>query len=1587
MSPPRSIAVARLVGCVAAFGFLGTAHPQTIPAFPGAEGAGAYAKGGRGGDVYHVTNTNASGAGSLAYGLTTGVPGTGRTIVFDVSGYANITKVNSSSSNVTRITASKITIAGQTAPGDGFGLKNGTVLVSGDDIVIRYMRFRDGNSADSIDLDSGSLNSIFDHCDAMLSNDENMSSFGSPPENLTFQWGMNAWGMESHSCGGLWDQNHATCHHSLWAHNHTRNPKARPSLLDWVNNVTFDWDIGFILADSDTPANWNANVIGSYFIAGTTGKTKALEKGARDRNGAWNFHVYQNNNRFDGNRNGLVDGTDTGWGMVSGDVEHLASALVNTGVPVTVDDPLTAYKKIVSAAGPLRLDASSTRTLRDEIGAILTNELVAQTHHHVSSPGGTGANNGGFGTLLSDPAPTDTDRDGMPDFWENALGLNPALDDHNGVLSAAQLTASFFPGGTASGYTWLEEYLHFLAIPHAVVAKSTTAAPTSADFDLRKFTSGFSQSPVFTVANVSGGAVTQSGVGNTLAHFVPTTTAGGVPGRAKFTFTVTDADGSTWTQQFGILVSASGIPRDLRWQGDGTANAWDTTANNWQWNGSAAAFSLGDTVLVNDLGSNTPSIALGGTISPGSVNVDATKNYTFAGTGSIAGGAPLTKSGTGTLTLSVANGYGGGTTLNAGTLAIGNSGALGTGAVTLNGGTFSIGANAPVNALTIANDTTITGGSGGGLTGIGAVSGAASLTINATNVFDLRGDMSGFTGTVTLTGNSSVRLNGSTGGAGATFDLGTGTNALVKRGTAATISLGALAGGIGTALSGATGTGNTTATTFIIGDKGLSTTFAGTITNGAGTSGITKNGEGTLTLAGASSYTGATSVSVGTLAVSGALGATDVTVAGGAKLSVNGSIGGNVTVQSGGALSGAGGIFSGTVAVQSGATLSPGTAPGAAGTLTVNNGMSVAGATLVFDLSGSPSGSNDTIVVNSGTIALSGANVLQVNATDGVLGAGDYVLFSGAAGTLVTASPSSATPAYTPPAGIRQTFQVNRPSSGSGPANIVLHVINNAASLTWNVAGGTWDLNSSASWSGGPTATFFNLDAATFGESGPGGTVNISSAVSPRLITVNAVSKDYAFVTAGAGNIGGSGRLEKDGAAILSITGGNSFSGGTTILGGGIVLTDSAANTSGLGTGAITFKGGTLTMAGFNGPNTVAYQWAPMPNALIVPAGQSGTLQLTQRAPKPGPANVFPAIYGALSGGGTLNLAIKFVRGDVLGDWSAFTGVLNIVPVDADGGDFRFGTDGSWPGLPAATVNLGANMAAYYVGTSNGGAGTTIEIGELSGTASSYLAGGVTGGRNFTYRIGGRTPLGGEVTFAGTIAEQGVDSYGNVPSSSYVKTGAGTWTLGGNCNWNGGTTVEQGTLKITGSVTCGAATNVAAGASLSLAGGTISTDAVNIAAGAALTGAGSIRGDLNNSGIVTCGAGALAVTGEVVNSGTMRFTGGAALSAGGHFVNNGVIDLLTGAQALPVDFENNGVVIDSGSLAKVQVSKAGNVVTVTAQGYTQHTYQLQRADSLVSPSWSPIGTAQVPAANGQQLTFTDNAATGAQRFYRITVSP
>jgi hypothetical protein len=143
------------------------------------------------------------------------------------------------------------------------------------------------------------------------------------------------------------------------------------------------------------------------------------------------------------------------------------------------------------------------------------------------------------------------------------------LQDHNTAMAASGgfvTGLTFFPPNTPAGYTRLEEYLHFLAIPHATIPRNTADGPTFLSVDLRRYTSGFNKAPVnFNFTNVTNGTVALQPDGFTLV-FTPTLN---FAGRARFEFTVTDGDGGTWTQTFGVLVSSAALPRDLKWKGDG----------------------------------------------------------------------------------------------------------------------------------------------------------------------------------------------------------------------------------------------------------------------------------------------------------------------------------------------------------------------------------------------------------------------------------------------------------------------------------------------------------------------------------------------------------------------------------------------------------------------------------------------------------------------------------------------------------------------------------------------------------------------------------------------------------------------------------------------------------------------------------------------------------------------------------------------------------------------------------------------------------------------------------------------------------
>ena len=837
----------------------------------------------------------------------------------------------------------------------------------------------------------------------------------------------------------------------------------------------------------------------------------------------------------------------------------------------------------------------------------------------------------------------------------------------------------------------------------------------------------------------------------------------------------------------------------------------------------------------------------------------------------------------------------------------------------------------------------------GALTGDGTFNYIVQTTVTRA---DLAGPVAAFTGDINFSNSGGVRLiyNGGSfnGFDGASVDVG-GTVSLQPHTNSGgnTCNIGALSGSsAGANLAG----GDAGAVTYIVGASGTDTSYAGGL---SGNAFFTKTGAGALTLTGTTSNTGATTVSAGDLIANGALGASAITVASGAKLRGAGSIAGAVTMLAG-------------------AQLSPGAASGAVGTLTLGSaGLSLANMTVSMQLSSAPGGANDKVHLGGGALGMTGALAFTFTLTDGLLGAGEYFLIDGA--TTSTASGVTFT-SNLPASGTRQSFLLSRSSAGANPSFIKLTVTGDAATLLWTgAAGSAWDTATAGNWSGAVPDTFFNFDAVTLDDTAANRTLTLTGSIAPRSLAVNTA---LGYTLGGAGTLDGTAALVKNGAGPLTFAGtaANTFSGGLTLNAGSIVLANDAANAGALGTGPVTLNGGTVSM------HDDAVSYDNFNANLVVPAGATARLNADSRVD----------MYGTLSGAGTLNFYVPFTRTTLFTDWSAFTGTINVL-TDGDGGDFRMGTSYGFPGFPHAAVVLSDKVLAYYTGTLSSGAGTTIELGELAGGALSVLAGGATGGRNFTYRIGGRNT---DAIFAGSIQEQNPGT-----TTSYVKTGTGIWTLGGTGAWNGSTAVEQGTLKITGSVTCGGATGVAVFAALNLAGGALTTDALAIASGAvfAASGNATLTGDFNNDGLATIAGGTFACTGDVVNNGTMRFNSGAQLTATGPFVNNGLLDLLTSPSPLPATFENNGVVLLREQVKVAGAAKSGSTFTVIIASFSAHTYQLLRADSLAGPWTAILG---VPAQNGAHLTngdgsitptlltFTDTGgATGPQRYYRVGVGP
>jgi len=422
-----------------------------IPAFPTAEGAGMWSAGGRGGDVYHVTNLNDTGTGSLRYGIANA---TGpRTIVFDISGTIQL------ESNLI-VDTPNMTIAGQTAPGEGITLKKSRFCISKGDVIVRYLRSRPGDligeCADAEWIDSITIwgryggtirNIIVDHFSGSWSVGKAVNVIYAVTD-CTIQYStafealndsVNPDGM--HSMGFLYRpsiNSRMTFHHNVMAHNNARNP--RPGaydgyrcLLDFKNNVIFNYGnqwAGYSGAGEDTQMNY----VGNYVISGNDSISGYVFRAFDSVYTA----IYQSSDYLDYNKNSSFDGTDYGWGAFYGSAYIQATTeFPMLQCSVTTETATNALSNVLENSG-------CTLPSRDSVDSRILKDINAGTGSIIDSQSDVA----GWPTLSSLTAPADYDQDGMSDYWENQYGLNyNNSNDRNG-------------DNDGDGYTNLEEYLN-----------------------------------------------------------------------------------------------------------------------------------------------------------------------------------------------------------------------------------------------------------------------------------------------------------------------------------------------------------------------------------------------------------------------------------------------------------------------------------------------------------------------------------------------------------------------------------------------------------------------------------------------------------------------------------------------------------------------------------------------------------------------------------------------------------------------------------------------------------------------------------------------------------------------------------------------------------------------------------------------------------------------------------------------------------------------------------------------------------------------------------------------------------------------
>lgn len=424
---------------------------QNLPAFPGADGYGKYVTGGRGGAVYEVTNMNDDDLpGSLRYAINQSGP---RTIVFRVSGTITL-------KSTLKISNGDLTIAGQTAPGDGICIRDFKVGIGASNVIIRYIRFRLGKFGEDAlgggspknSAGSGSLpikNIMIDHCSVSYGGDETLSVYDI--ENLTVQWCIisESLNKEGHGYGGIIGGWGASLHHNLFAHHKNRAPRfcgaryqfnLQRELVDMCNNVIYN------AGKTYGGEGGHYNVVNNYYKRGGREFCNPSKPNPSETDNEFVGCIYDSIKSYwyvDGNYiYGNPQQTADNWnGGVKLNYPPLNIRIYSPLPSAYIGGNETAeeaFVKVCNGAGATlpKRDTVDKRVIKDVINNTGSVPLTL-----ADIPGEA------FPLLNSLPAPNDNDHDGMPDEWEIRKGLDPKnAADRNNVA--------------ADGYTMLEKYIN-----------------------------------------------------------------------------------------------------------------------------------------------------------------------------------------------------------------------------------------------------------------------------------------------------------------------------------------------------------------------------------------------------------------------------------------------------------------------------------------------------------------------------------------------------------------------------------------------------------------------------------------------------------------------------------------------------------------------------------------------------------------------------------------------------------------------------------------------------------------------------------------------------------------------------------------------------------------------------------------------------------------------------------------------------------------------------------------------------------------------------------------------------------------------